>query len=285
MTSTPRAASVVLTLLVLTAGALEISAVRRVGADGAQQTAAPLAGGSCFLLHEIGVGEVRRAPVEACRTRVSPQSTFKVPHALAALDAGVITGADSSFAYDGSTQPFDAWRMDHTLASAMRFSVVWWFQRVAERLGATREREYLRRFDYGNADPSSGLTTFWLGGSLTISPEEQAQFLLRLHGNKLPVTQHAIRTVREVLVQPVGMVVNATGEHPFGGAWPPGTVLSAKTGSGRDRSGSAVRWLVGHVSRGGRSWVFVSCVIGDDSTPPLAAVDLAAQALRRDGVL
>jgi beta-lactamase class D len=285
MTSTPRAASVVLTLLVLTAGALEISAVWRVGADGAQQAAAPLAGGSCFLLHEIGVGEVRRAPVEACRTRVSPQSTFKVPHALAALDAGVITGADSSFSYDGSTQPFAAWRRDHTLASAMRFSVVWWFQRVAERLGATREREYLRRFDYGNADPSSGLTTFWLGGSLTISPEEQAQFVLRLYGNKLPVTQHAMRTVREVLVQPVGMVVNATGEHPFGGAWPPGTVLSAKTGSGRDRSGSAVRWLVGHVSRGDRSWVFVSCVIGNDSTPPLAAVDLAAHALRRDGVL
>ena len=46
----------------------------------------------------------------------------------------------------------------------MRFSVVWWFQHVAEKLGATREREYLRRLGYGNADPSSGLTTFWLGG-------------------------------------------------------------------------------------------------------------------------
>jgi beta-lactamase class D len=167
----------------------------------------------------------------------------------------------------------------------MRFSVVWWFQRVAERLGAAREREYLRRLAYGNADPSSGLITFWLGGSLTISPEEQAQFLLRLYENTLPVSQHAMRTVRGVLVQPVGMVVNAMGEHPFAGTWPAGTVLSAKTGSGRDKSGGAVRWLVGHVTRGGRSWVFVSCVTGDDSTPPLAAVDLAAQALRREGVL
>jgi beta-lactamase class D len=271
MTGTPWAARVALALLVLT--------------GGAPQSAAPLAGGSCFLLREIGVGEVRRAPSDVCRTRVSPQSTFKIPHALAGLDAGVLTGPDSSFSYDGSEQPFEAWRRDHTLSSAMRFSVVWWFQRVAERLGATREREYLRRFGYGNADSSSGLTTFWLGGSLTISPEEQAQFLIRLFGNKLPVSQHAVRTVREVLVQPAGVVVNATGEHPFVGAWPDGTVLSAKTGSGRDRSGSTVRWLVGHVSRGARSWVFVSCVIGDDSIPPLAAVDLAAQALRRERVL
>jgi hypothetical protein len=39
---------------------------------------------ACFILHEIGVGEVARGPDTACRMRVSPQSTFKVPHALAA---------------------------------------------------------------------------------------------------------------------------------------------------------------------------------------------------------
>ena len=285
MTSTFWPAPLLLALPVLTGGAPGTETVRNTTSDAAQQATAPRAGGSCFLLHEIGVGEIRRAPSEACRTRVSPQSTFKIPHALAALDAGVITGADSSFPYDGSTQSFEAWRRDHTLSSAMRFSVVWWFQRVATKLGATREREYLRRLGYGNADPSSGLTTFWLGGSLTISPEEQEQFLLRFYGNRLPVSQHAMRTVREVLVQPTGVIVNALGEYPFDGPWPAGTVVSAKTGSGRDQSGSAVRWLVGHVSRGGRSWVFVSCVIGDDSTPPFAAVDLAAAALRRDGVL
>jgi len=282
-TSTTRPLSSLLTLLVLASGAL---LARSTSPDAAgQPPAAAPASGSCFLLHEVGVGEVRRAPAEACRTRVAPQSTFKIPHALAALDAGVVSGAGSAFAYDGSPQSFDAWRSDHTLATAMRFSVVWWFQRVAEKLGAAREQDYLRRFAYGNADPSSGLTTFWLGGSLIISPEEQAQFLLRLFANKLPVSEHAMRTVRTVLVQPTGLIVNAAGEHPFGGAWPPGTVVSAKTGGGRDRSGQQVRWLVGHISREHRSWVFVSCVIGDDNTSPLAAVDLAARALRRDGVL
>jgi beta-lactamase class D len=253
--------------------------------EATAQIAASTPNGSCFLLHEVGVGEIRREPSVSCRMPVSPQSTFKIPHALAALDAGVVTGADSQFAYDGSSQPFEAWRRDHTLQSAMRFSALWWFQRVAEKLGAQREHDYLRRLAYGNADSSSGLTTFWLGGSLVISPEEQRQFLLRLFASTLPVRQDAMRTVREILVQPKGMVVNASGEHPFGKPWPPGTVLSAKTGSGRDRSGQQVRWLVGHVSRGRRAWVFVSCVVGGDDTPPLAAVDLAAKSLHRAGVM
>jgi beta-lactamase class D len=240
---------------------------------------------ACFLLYEVGPGEVRRSPADACRTRVSPQSTFKIPHALAGLDAGVIRNAGSSIAYDGTAYPFESWRHDHTLATAMRDSVVWWFQRIARELGAARERDYLQRFHYGNADASSGLTTFWLGGSLAISPEEQAQFLDKLFASALPVSDHAMRTVREVLVQPQGMVVNAAGRHSFGGTWPPGTVLSAKTGSGTTRDGGQVRWLLGHVARGGRAWVFVSCVIGGDATPALAAVDLAAQSLRREGVL
>jgi beta-lactamase class D len=127
--------------------------------------------------------------------------------------------------------------------------------------------------------------SFWLGGSLMISPEEQEQFLRRLYGHALPVSVQAIEIVQNLLLQPPGMIVNATGEHPFGGRWPEGTVLSAKTGSGRDRSGQEVRWLVGHVRRGHRSWLFVSCVIGTDRTAALAAVDLAAEALHHERVL
>jgi beta-lactamase class D len=248
------------------------------GAASPVRAAAPA--GSCFLLYETGVGEVVRSPSTICTTRLLPASTFKVPHALAALDAGVVSGADETFRYDGAPVGYDAWRRDHTLRSAMRNSVVWYFQRLAEKLGMAREREYLKKFDYGNADPSSGLTTFWLGGSLQISPEEQLRFMRRLYADELPVGASALRTVRELLVQPPGVVVNAAGEQPFAAPWPAGTIVSAKTGAGTDRSGAAVRWLVGHVARGTRSWVFVSCVAGGSDTPPLAAVALAATALR-----
>jgi beta-lactamase class D len=227
----------------------------------------------------MGVGEVRRAPSEGCSTRVTPASTFKIPHALAALDSDILAGPDVTFAYDGSPDMPETWKRNHTLASAMRYSVVWYFQRVATMLGPDRERAYLAKLDYGNEDPSSGLATFWLNESLRISPDEQERFLMRLYEDALPVRKEAMKTVRDILVQPPGFVVNASGEHTFDAPWPEGTVLSAKTGSADD-----VRWLVGHVEREHRSWVFVSCVTGK-RLDSLAAIDLGAKSLRTAHVL
>lgn len=236
--------------------------------------------GSCFLLDEIGVGEIRRTPSTSCAARVSPESTFKIAHALAALDAGVIADAGTVIRDDGHDVDFPAWRGDQTLATAMRFSVVWYFQDIARRLGADRERRYLEKLGYGNQDSSSGLTTFWLGGSLAISPDEQLAFLRRLFTDgQLPVSQFAVDVVRGVLIQPKNVVVNAQGPHPFGAPWPAGVVVRAKTGAGPDGEGGAVRWLVGHVQRRSRAWIFVSNVVGGADLSALAAVDQAARAL------
>jgi beta-lactamase class D len=235
---------------------------------------------SCFLLHEVGVGEVRREPHQGCDVRVAPMSTFKIPHALAGLDAGVLDGPDALIPYDGRTVNYSSWAHDQTLRSAMRNSVLWYFQRLAERLGPARERQYLEALDYGNHDPSSGLTSFWLNGSLKISPDEQLRFLLRLYGNQLHVSARAVTVVRDILIQPAGVVTNASGEHPFAAPWPPGVVVSAKTGAGDFQDGSRVRWIIGHVQRSERSWVFVSCISGSGDIGPLAAIDLAAGGIR-----
>jgi beta-lactamase class D len=94
---------------------------------GAVTVAQGFSPASCFLLYEIGVGQVRRNPASACSTRLSPASTFKIPHALAALDAGVVSGPDETFTWDGTPRAYESWRRDHTLASAMRYSVLWIF--------------------------------------------------------------------------------------------------------------------------------------------------------------
>lgn len=265
----------VLTMIVVAYGCSRASA-----GPGA---AAPAPSGSCFLLYEIGTGEVRRNPSATCTSRMTPQSTFKIPHALAALDAGVIT-EDETMPYDGHTVEFEAWRRSHTLATAIRYSVVWFFQEIARRLGPDRERQYLDRFEYGNRDSSSGLTTFWLGGSLAISPEEQQQFLLKLYGS-FPASQAAVDSVRRILVQPENTIVNASGEHPFAAPWPADAVVSAKSGAGRTADGRQVRWLVGHVQRGSRAWIFVSNVLGGGDTPGEAAVQLAERGLIEERVL
>jgi beta-lactamase class D len=239
---------------------------------------------SCFLLTELGSKRPAAASSPACDERVSPASTFKIPHALAALDAGVASGPDQSYRHDRTPQPFPAWQRDHTLASAMDHSVLWVFQRIARRLGPERERAYLRKLDYGNGDISSGLTAFWNGGSLKISPREQERFVRRLFEDALPVSPAAQAAVRRMLIQPRDHVINAAGEHPFAAPWPAGTEVAAKTGRCGQDDGTQVRWLVGQVRRGPRRWVFVSAVIGGQP-PPLAAVDLAARSLKAAGVL
>ena len=93
-----------------------------------------------------------------------------------------------------------------TLDSALHYSVVWYFQEIARRLSELREAESARRFDTGNHDTTSGLTSFWLGGSLAISPEEQERFLIRLFDNSLPVAADAADQVRQGLVQPTGEI-------------------------------------------------------------------------------
>jgi beta-lactamase class D len=241
--------------------------------------------GACFLLFDAANGTLLRNPEAVCDTRLPPASTFKIPHAIAALDSGVINSVDEVIKYDGAPRDYEASRRDHTLASAMRYSVVWYFQEIAKRLGMEREERYLRRLRYGNADPSSGLTTFWLGGSLLISPTEQITFLRRLYDAKLPVPDRVMKAVTDILIQPDGFVVNATGEHPFDAPWPSGTQLSAKTGSTTFGDHRAVRWIVGHVQRGGHAWIFVSCVTGADDIDGSAAIDLAARSLRQKGVL
>ncbi len=255
-------------------------------APSARAADAPRAAGeSCFLLYEVGVGELRRDPAQACAQRYSPASTFKVAHALFALDAGAVSGPAERMVYDGQGDWPASSRRDHDLASAMRHSVVWYFQRIAQRLGPKREADYLRKLHYDNQDASGAPTRFWLGDTLTISPQEQQGFLLDLYADRLPLSKRAQAQVRAMLVQPQGQVVNARGAQAFAAPWPAGAVLGAKTGSTSDREGRGVRWLIGHVQRGRRAYVFVSCVVGARDLDANAAIDLAARSLHDAKVL
>jgi beta-lactamase class D len=240
---------------------------------------------SCFLLYEIGVGELLRDPAEACGTAVSPGATFKIPHALAALESGVITDAGQSLQFDGTGQWPESARRDHTLASAMQHSVTWYFEAIAAKLGLERERIYLQLYDYGNKDPGRDLRSFWSGGSLRITPEQQLDFLFRFYQGELQASSASMTAVRQMLVQPAGVIVTAAGERTFGSPWPEGAVVSAQAGNTVDRSGRHVRWLVGHVARDERALLFISCVIGAAGLDDNAAIDLAAKSLRGAEVL
>src|SRR5262249_443345 len=140
----------------------------------------------CFIIREIGQDWTLRYNEAGCAKPLSPCSTFKVFNSLTALETGVVKAPDPMFKWDVTPQPMKAWEQDHTLATAVRDSVVWYFQRVAEKVGDQKMKELLAACNYGNQDISGGLTKFWLDSSLKISAQEQVDFLERLYTNKLP---------------------------------------------------------------------------------------------------
>lgn len=164
---------------------------------------------------------------ERAERRYTPASTFKVPHSLFALDAGLLRDEFQVIKWDGVKRPVPAWNADQDLRSAMRHSALWVYERFARSLGEKREAAYLRKTGYGNA-LATGKAPFWVDGGLAISAFEQVTFLQRLYRNQLPFSVAHQRLVKDVMVNEAG----------------PDWILRAKTGwSGR------LGWWVGWVER------------------------------------
>lgn len=206
--------------------------------DGARSVSgAAFAGhaGAIVWFDQAGGASICHGPTTQRRI---PASTFKIPHTLVALDAGVLDGPDSRLTWDPEKYPREdwwpeEWASDHTLHSALEHSVVWFYREVAELLGPEREAAYLEALGLGNARVGDRPTSFWLVGPLEISAEEQVVFLRRLWEGTLPVSAEAQRRTREMVT-----VLRETG----------GERVLGKTGTARMDRGS-LNWLVGVVER------------------------------------
>ncbi len=164
-----------------------------------------------------------------CTARVSPASTFKVPHALIALDAKVVSGPNHLMSWDGVVRPVKAWNQSHTLATAIAASVVWYFRRLALLIGRSTMVAGLHILNVGNQRIGKALDLFWLDGSLRISPLEQVEFWHRLVSGKHGLSQRAGE-------QTLSMVVLGRDKD---------TVFVGKTGWFRMPEVTNVGWLVG----------------------------------------
>ena len=236
----------------------------------------PAAGaGECVVFAPLNGAEIVIGGDE-CSRRTLPASTFKIPHALVALQTRVVTGK-TVIPWDGTKRDYAAWNRDQTLDSAIKTSAVWVFQQFAAAIGRARELEYLRAFHYGSATFERDVTSFWLNGDLQITPLEEVAFLRRMFSYDLPVDRAHIDTVKAALAMPRGKIVNAAGVHDFALRWPADTIARVKTGNGTV-DGERVSWLVGGLETGGRQYVFASRA--RSATPTLATTAGADLALR-----
>jgi bla regulator protein BlaR1 len=207
-------------------------------------------------------------PAQAAK-RLSPCSTFKIANALIGLDTGVVSGPDHLLTWDGKTRPRVVDNQNHTLRTAIQDSVVWYFQELATAVGPERMAKYLKAFAYGNQDISGGITQFWLGNSLTISADEQVEFLRKLYTDGLAAKPQNQAMVREMLILKKGDKYQ----------------LSGKTGTRVAGGKATLGWFVGHLSRGDKSYVFACNIEAPDKANGLKAREIAEQALRDKGLM
>lgn len=242
---------------------------------------------SCVVVSESGGPPQRWQGTEAdCATRLSPASTYKIPHALIGLETGVITPA-TVFKWDGvrhASQP--KWNQDHTVLSSMKPSVLWFFQTMAPKIGAARAHEWLQRFSYGNTDTSGDVKNYWVNGLLRISPTEQLAFLRKFYDRALPVSRDHMDRLKTALEQAPGTIENARGVTKLDAVWRQGDALNAKTGATTIASGESISWLVGELTADGRTIVFASATWrGSGGVDSLDAAKLAVKTFVDRGVL
>jgi beta-lactamase class D len=197
--------------------------------------------------------------------RFSPASTFKVFNAMVALETGAVKDEYEVIRWDGVERRFPDWNRDHSLASGMKFSVVWFYQEMARRAGQRRMQHWIDEVGYGNRDIGGGIDRFWLSGALRISAVEEIGFLRRLAAGTLPFSARSQEAVRRITIQESA----------------PEYVLHGKTGWAMHEDiqrDADLGWYVGWVERGGKRWFFainIDMPRGADDAPKRVAIGRA----------
>lgn len=240
----------VLALAAIGACAAETSEDRDFSAEFGAYTGA-------FVLYDAAHQHWLRYQPAECRVRTSPCSTFKVLNSLIALETGVASGADFSLPWDGTRRSIESWNQDQTLRSAFAGSCVWYFQALATRIGLERYQQIMPKVSYGNGDLSGGVTQFWLQSSLSISPNEQVEFLRRLHARELRFSDKTVEAVLDI------MMLSKTDQ----------TIFRGKTGSAFDpqKNVPTLGWFIGSVSTPSGDSLFATRITGGENPSGITA--------------
>jgi bla regulator protein BlaR1 len=203
---------------------------------------------SCFVMLDLKRSKFHKINAELCSTRFSPCSTFKIFNSLVGLDTGVAKSERQVFAKKSESGLEEA----QTMQAAMTNSLVWYYQAMAEKIGMARMKHYLKKVPYGNADATSGggITRFWLGDSLKISPDEQVRFVADLVEDRLPFKTRSMAIVR-------GMM--RLSENDKG-------ILYGKTGSMMKDGKNELGWFVGYLVKPHGTYVFCTLIKAKDTS-------------------
>ena len=154
-----------------------------------------------FGMFDNSRGQFTIYDLEKFKKPYSPASTFKIVHSLIALQTGRVLDDSSIIKWDGISRWNAEWNQDLSLYRAFRVSAVPHFQSVARLIGKDTMQFWLDSLKYGNMKMGLRADSFWLDGSLTITPDEQLGLVKRLYFRQLPFRASVQESVKKMMIQ------------------------------------------------------------------------------------
>ena len=219
-----------------------------------------------FVLYDMKADTLLVHNPKQSEKRFSPWATYDIVCALIALETRNARDETFVLPWDGTQNPNETWNRNHTLESAMRNSVDWYFKDMIRKMGAMRVESFMNRVDYGNRNIIGGLDRFWLGSTLKLSAFEQVEFLHALCAGGLPFSRRSLDIVKSIIT------LEKTDSY----------VLKGKDGSD-DTGGFA--WFVGWVERGGNVYIFATNIKGKNNATGVAAKEITVRILKDSRIL
>ncbi len=197
-----------------------------------------------FVLYNYRSDSIMVFNREKSNKGYTPAHTFDILLALAGLEANVVRHKDFIIPFPGNrTYIIDEWNKNHTLETAFKQNVVWYFQELARELKPKHIQRFVDKCNYGNRDISSSKSPFWLSGRLRITPVQQVRFLVQLVKETIPFSQFSIQTVKRI------MFWEKTDRYTMWG----------KTGRSY-QDGIGIGWFVGYLQKGVNIYVFATLI-------------------------
>lgn len=194
-------------------------------------------------------------------------STFKILNTLIALEENVISDSENTIKWDGKTHKIPEWNQDQNLENAFKYSCVWYYQRLAEKIHPDTYKIAIKNTGYGILKSPFHHTRFWLDGSLQISALEQIEFIKKLYLNQLPFKPSSFDVLDRIMIQD---------QFPS---------IKAKTGYYFSRNGS-IGWYVGYIESPKGVWFFACNMDIKDAEKGLPLrQSLTVEALKAKGLI
>ena len=221
-----------------------------------------------FVLYDLNGDTWNVYDIEQATLRTAPNSTYKIYDALFGLEEGVIAPDDSFMAWDGTNHPFEAWNGNQDLFSAMQSSVNWYFEEIDKQIGGAAIQDYIRKIGYGNEIVNANLSSYWMQGTLKISPVEQVELLTALHNNQFDFAPENINAVKNSIC-----LFSSESKNFYG-----------KTGTGRVDGQDVNGWFVGLLETTGNTYFFATNIQAAENATGGKASEISLSILSHMGI-